>query len=202
MVYRNFSDEKVVLTGGKKIAGFAPYKGDILKADVGRQGFKGVYFRQLFFDGKRQILARYPNFDPANPYGGGYAYVDGKPAPMYKDLPDDTKRVIRCKARDVRPWEHPEDGEVNIFPRYNWGNCAVPIASVDKDKGTIALAKDTTEFIRPLDRYYVRNLLEELDSPGEWYLDKRTWTLYFWPPEGSAEPVQKADILRTGSWKT
>jgi len=25
----------------------------------------------------------------------------------------------------------------------------------------------------------VRNLLEELDAPGEWYLDKRTKTLYF-----------------------
>ena len=47
----------------------------------------------------------------------------------------------------------------------------------------LTLKADASYAIRPGDRYYIRNVLEELDSPGEWYLDKRDWTLYFWPPK-------------------
>ena len=35
-------------------------------------------------------------------------------------------------------------------------------------------------------RFYVENVLEELDQPGEWCLDTESGTLYFWPPAGSA----------------
>jgi hypothetical protein len=45
VIYRNFGREKVILSGGKAITGFAPYRGQILKADVGAQGFKAIYFR-------------------------------------------------------------------------------------------------------------------------------------------------------------
>jgi parallel beta-helix repeat protein len=31
-------------------------------------------------------------------------------------------------------------------------------------------------------RYYFLNVLEELDAPGEWYLDAERGLLYFWPP--------------------
>ena len=31
------------------------------------------------------------------------------------------------------------------------------------------------------DRYFVENILEELDSPGEWYLDRAGRKLYLWP---------------------
>ena len=59
----------------------------------------------------------------------------------------------------------------------------VPIRSIDRGKREITLARDASYAVRPGDRYYVQNLLEELDSPGEWYLDRRSSTLYFWPPK-------------------
>ena len=31
---------------------------------------------------------------------------------------------------------------------------------------------------------FVENVFEELDSPGEWYLDLAKSTLYFYPPAG------------------
>jgi hypothetical protein len=31
-------------------------------------------------------------------------------------------------------------------------------------------------------RYYALNLIEELDSPGEYFIDAKTGLLYFWPP--------------------
>lgn len=205
IVYRSHPGEKVVLTGGREITGFVPHRGHVLKADVGAQDFKGVRFQQLLLDGRRQILARYPNFDHENPHGGGFAYVDGQPLNMYKPLPGgENVRTIRCRPRDVRAWARPELGEVIIFPRYNWNNTSVPIAAADPETGTITLAKDIADpnhpqsrSIRPLDRFYVRGLPEELDAPGEWYLDRDTWTLYFWPPGPMENATVRAPVLDT-----
>ena len=30
-------------------------------------------------------------------------------------------------------------------------------------------------------RYYIENTLEGVNEPGEWYLDRQTGILYFWP---------------------
>jgi len=197
IIYRAFEGEKPILIGGKTITGFVPYKGEILKADVGTQGFKGVNFRQLFFDGKRQHLARYPNFDPQNPYGGGWAYADGKPVPMYQDISDESRRTLYYKEQDARQWARPEEGEVFVFPRYNWWNNIARIASVDRVKRLATLTGNCSYAIRPGDRYYVRGLFEALDAPGEWYLDKETWTLYFWPPAPLEGKAVYAPTLRT-----
>jgi hypothetical protein len=32
-------------------------------------------------------------------------------------------------------------------------------------------------------RFFIRNALEELDAPGEWYYDRQSGTVYFWPPD-------------------
>jgi len=183
IAYRAYNQEKPVIIGGKKIIEFSAYKDNILKADVGKQGFNGIYFRQLFCNGKRMHLARYPNFDPNNPYGGGWAYADGKPVPMYAEVPGENNHTLQYKEQDTRNWSRPEEGEVFVFPRYNWWNNIVRIESIDRENRIITLAGDCSYPIRPTDRYYVQNLFEELDAPGEWYLDKETCTLYFIPPE-------------------
>lgn len=195
-VYRAYKQEKPVLTGGKQITGFVPYKGRILKADVAAQGLRGIYFRQLFYEGKRQHLARYPNF--------GWAYAGGKPVPMYQNIPNEDRHTLEYKPEDARDWSRPGEGEVFVFPRYNWWNNIVRIKSVDREKRLITLANDCSYPIRPGDRYYVQNLFEELDSPGEWYLDKQTWTLYFCPPDEQLKNVtvyapRLRSILELGS---
>ncbi len=197
--YRAWQSEKPVLIGGRRITGFVPHKGKILKADLASQGLKDVDFRQLFCNGKRRPLARYPNFDPENPYGGGWAYADGKRVPMYAEVPGEDKQTLHYKAEDARSWTRPQEGEVFVFPRYNWWNNLVRIKSVDSEKRIITLAGQCSYPIRPTDRYYVQGLLEELDAPGEWYLDKTAGVLYFWPPDDvdPATMTVYAPTLRT-----
>ena len=197
VIYRGYGKERPVLVGGMPIQGFAQYKGRILVADVASQGFKGVAFRQLFFDGRRQILARYPNYDANDPCAGGWAYVDGNDVEMYQDRPDDSKRLLRFRAEDARIWARSGDGQVCIFPRYNWWNDIVGIASVDRDGRAMTLAADCDFAIRPGDRYYVQGLLEELDAPGEWYLDRAAGKLYFWPPTPLEGKAVLAPTLRS-----
>ena len=197
VVYRAYAGEKPSLVGGQEVRGFLPHQGAILKADLAGQGLKGAAFRQLFFASRRQHLARYPNFDPKNPYGGGWAYADGKPIAMYADVVEESRRLMMYKEQDARPWANPQEAEVWVFPRYNWWNNIVRIASVDRAAREIKLARDCSYPIRPGDRYFVQGAMEELDAPGEWYLDTRTSTLYFWPPEPLAGKAVVAPRLKT-----
>ncbi|MHB1458441.1 MAG: right-handed parallel beta-helix repeat-containing protein [Armatimonadota bacterium] len=197
VVYRAYLKENPVIIGGRTIFGWTRYKGGILKADVSSQGFKDIYFRQLFFDGKRQILARYPNYDHDNPVTGGWLYMDGDKIPMYQDIANENLRTFKYKPEDRRDWTHPEEVEVMVFPRYNWWNNLIPIASIDRETRTVTLARDASYGNRLNDRYFYQNSLEELDAPGEWYLDKNTWTVYFWPPSDISKGAVYAPFLQT-----
>ena len=197
VVWRAYQNERPVLVGGGKIMGWVAHEKNILKADVRALGFTNQ-FRQLFFDGQRQELARYPNFDPAKPFESGWTFTDKEPAKT-----DTLKRTLRYAAKDARTWARPTDGEVCIFPSHEWWNNIWPITAVDRGQRTITLRRDCSYDISPGDRYFVRGLLEELDAPGEWYLDREQGILYFWPPapiEGRKAYAPKLKtILELGS---
>ncbi len=68
-----FEDETPELVGGRLIEG--PWVAD--EAGVLSTTIEDPWvFRQLFLDGQRMIRARTPNFDPENPYRGGFMYVE------------------------------------------------------------------------------------------------------------------------------
>ena len=203
VVWRAYNNDKPVLVGGAVITGWQPVTDDprtggrLLKADLATQGLDKAKFSQLIFAGRRQHLARWPNFDPGNPYGGGWAYVDGKVLPMYADIEGESKRTLVQKPADVRPWARPTDGEVLIFPRYNWWNNIVRIDDIDAASRKIGLSGDCSYAIRPGDRYFVQGMREELDAPGEWYHDRETHTLFFLPPEPLADRPVSVPTLAT-----
>jgi hypothetical protein len=182
IVYRAYQNEHAALIGGHAIVGFETYQGKILKAKVENLKLRDISFRQLIFNGRRQHLARYPNFNAKNPYGGGWTYADGKYIDTYQEIPGEDKRTFIYSPTDERSWAKPGEVEVFVFPRYNWMNNICGIRSIDRTMRKVTLAQDASYAIRPGDRYYFRNAFEELDSPGEWYLDRDTSTLYFWPP--------------------
>jgi len=107
------------------------------------------------FTGRRQHPARRPNFEPGNPYGGGWAYVDGKVVPMYADIERESKRSLVQKPADARPWARPTDGEVFIFPRYDWWNNVVRISEIDVNgSGAGVLVDDVNlEAVETLDEW-------------------------------------------------
>lgn len=187
ITYRAYEGEKPVLVGGVRLGGFKPYKGRILQCDITAFGLNDVNFQQLFCDGQRQHIARYPNFDPDAPTFRGWAYAAGDPKPSGREHPEARRKTLVCREGDIRQWARPQDGEVFIFDCNNYWNSILPIESVDREKNTIHLAKGTSFSISRGDRYYVRNLMEELDAPGEWFLDRQAKVLYFWPPEGAAD---------------
>jgi hypothetical protein len=179
---------KPELLGAKKVEGFTKYEGKILKADVTTLGLDKITVRQLLLNGERQILARWPNFDANDPLYGGWAFV--QEIPKGKDEGHLWKRELFVTEKDVRHWAHPEDVEIDIFAFYGWWNWIVPVKGFDEANRKLILAKDCGYDLHPNNRFHLQNALEELDSPGEWYLDQRTHTLYFWPPK----PLEKSEV--------
>ena len=142
-------------------------------------------FKQVYLNGKRLIWAHYPNEDPAHPYSGGWAYVDGTRPPMYKDIEGERTDTVVLRQKDARPWSQPQDGEICIFPRYNWWNRIEKIAAYDSSTRTLTLTKKMQYAARPEDRFCIMGMREELDAAGEWYQDVKNQKLYLIPPAGA-----------------
>jgi Right handed beta helix region len=177
--WRAWQGEQPVLVGGVQVKGWQLWKEGIYQADVSH--LKGTRFTQLLFNGQRQHLARYPNFDPARPVSGGWAYVEGKQVSMYDPHPDDDPKCLRVKPADWREWAHPEDVSVFVYARYNWWNNILPVEKADAALHRLFTKTAASYAMRPGDRYFLQGALEELDAEGEWYLDPREWQLYFKP---------------------
>lgn len=184
IVYRSYPGENVRLVGGRVISGFKRYKGKILQCDLNALGLADKPVRQLFFKGKRQALARWPNLDAKDVRGGAWTYVAASV---------EGGSVKKFKYFGNRPdrWAHPEDCQVSIWPNYNWWHTIGQVAEIDRQNRVITMGKDFPYTIEPGRRYFYQNLFEELDAPGEWFFDKRSGVLYFWPPE----PIEKGDVI-------
>ena len=174
---------KSTLIGAPPVTGWQPHEGKIVKADVSKLLPKGFIPKQLLSNGERQILARYPNFDAKDPLYGGWAFVAEFP-PAGAPEGHLWKRTLYVKPEDVRKWAHPEDVELDIFAQYGWWNFIEPVVSLDPQTRKLTLKKDCGYDLHPHNRYHFQNALEELDAPGEWFYDKHTGTLYFWPLKG------------------
>lgn len=174
-------DGEVRLIGGPRLRGFEPHEGPVLKLDLAKAGMSGALFGQLLYDGDAQPQARYPSADPADPYGSGWLYVEGPEVDMYEAGHGEKDRFI-CKDPRLAAWSRIEEVELFVYPRFNYTNQIVRLQSYDRATGEIVLAEPTQFEIYPGDRFYFRNVKEELNAPGEWYVDHVTDTLYFYPP--------------------
>ena len=176
VVFEGEGARKPVLRGGPTVTGFEPYKGSILRCDLQASGLGDIVFGQLFFKGRRMPLARTPNVDPEDIHGGTWAHALGGFGPD-----------PRCQFRygsdvDGSRWARPQTGRVCVFCRFDWRWNRLPVEAVDPVRRTITMARRATYDIHPGDRYYVEGIFEELDAPGEWFLDREKSLLYFWPP--------------------
>lgn len=181
VTYIAFKGEKPLLAGARAITGFKTWKGGILQADLKGTPLEKVAFRQLFCNGERQVMARYPNVDPADPHGGKWAHIMSVDGDAIKDR-------FHYSPDVEKNWTKVDQAEIGIHPQHDWAWNTVGVKSVDRKDTLITLKGNVSYDLRVGDRYFVQNLLEELDAPGEWYLDRDQSVLYFWPPKGALGP--------------
>ncbi len=168
-----------VLVGSVPITGWKPFRNGIYQADLSGVDLRGKRFWQLYYRGQWQILARYPNFDPEHPRSGGFLYM----GPV---VAKDSKVLLRYKPGKLDPtrWAKPTAVRVHIWPWLNWNRNILPVKSIDAANHVITLARPASYKLIEGNRFFIENALEELDAPGEWFLDEDAKTLYFRPPDG------------------
>ena len=110
-------------------------------------------------------------------------------------LPKGEKTTFPYAPGDVKPsWANAADAEIHLWPAAGACRAYKQITRLDKvDEQAHTLTIGGPECITQLgigDRYFAENLLEELDSPGEWYLDRRSGMLYYWPKQ----PLRKGEV--------
>ena len=83
-----------------------------------------------------------------------------------------------------RRWKDTSDLWVHGYWSWDWANSYERVASIDLDHRLVKTAPPYGLYgFRKGQRFYFLNVLEELDQPGEWFLDRKTGMLYFWPPK-------------------
>ncbi|MFW6161742.1 MAG: right-handed parallel beta-helix repeat-containing protein [Planctomycetota bacterium] len=87
---------------------------------------------------------------------------------------------------DIGRWPRSPEPEIHIFPRFGWVNAILSVQEIDLDKRVVHLTnRNCSQEIWPGNRYFVENVFEALDQPGEWSLDRAAGRLYYWPKEAN-----------------
>jgi hypothetical protein len=174
--YRAAEGETVVVSGGMKLdLKWGPYRDGIMQAKTP----EGLAIDQLFVNGRRQIMARYPNYDPnVLPYGGYAADAFSR------------ERAAR--------WSDPAGGYIHAMHRAHWGGYHYRITGKN-EKGDVTY-EGGWQNNRPMGMHpqhrYVENIFEELDAPGEWFHNAKTATLYYKPAEGVDLAKATVEVVR------
>ena len=146
---------------------------------------------EVFHRDRRMTLARWPDHSFVN-----VARVDVPGRSGTDDVPwdassDEPNRSFEYFGDRPRGWREPAEALVHGYWTYDWADSYQRIESIDLDARLITTDQPGAYGYTTGQRYYYLNVLEELDSPGEWYLDRRAGLLYFWPP-GDPSPQEVA----------
>lgn len=139
----------------------------------------------LYFNGKQMTLARWPN----NGFVKTGRISDPGSKPRNNETPD---RGFVFEYQDDRPekWKDISDVWMLGYWAAGWSESTTKIDSIDTQKKTIKSVFPTRYGASPGKEYFYFNILEELDIPGEYYIDRNKGILYLYPPEN----LETADL--------
>lgn len=212
VIVRSYPDETATFTGGRKLNDFQTVtdlavmerlseeaRKHVVMADLkalGVTGYENINPMEgttmhLFFNNEFMTLAQYPD-------EGDWLTVTEVPLdknnriegdPRSRDAEGNTwgqhSGQLKFDDETPRSWS-PLAADNLILHGYwywDWRDGFQEMERIDAENGIIYL-KEPYHFYgyRAGQRFYFRNVLEALDSPGEWYVDRANGILYFWPP--------------------
>ncbi len=211
IAYEAYPGETPVVHGGRVLSG---WKADgplwTLELPEVREGAWG--FTGLYANGEWRQPARTPN--PAHPVGdypeeSDYFYTTGRVTTTNPDTgkEEPSKDTIRFQPGDVQPWETLPDAWVVMF--HSWNTSMHFVKTLDLENHTLEFTIGSgwpMGYWQPAgQRFFIENLFEGLDQPGEWYLNRKTGVLYYYPMPGETPdttvvvaPVAQQLLVLTG----
>ncbi len=209
IIWRGANKEDVIISGGKKIkssafkkvsdpailirvgktAGAALYQVSLKELGILNFGKHQSYGHgqpvvpaplELFFNNEPLTLAHYPNSGSIK-IG---KVIDKGSVPR---IGDTSNRGGIFEYTDTRhaKWAGQKDIWLQGTFNYGFADDNINIETIDTLKKQIKLATPHLYGLgngKDFQAYTAYNILEELDSPGEWWLNINTGILYVWPP--------------------
>lgn len=147
---------------------------------------------ELFFNGKRMVCARYPDagqfieiadvadigdteeFPPQNHWNGFRSMKNPRGGKIIVD------KIVNER---IKKWKNPETAWMHGYFYWDWSDMTTPVKEVIPESRCVVTAHSSRFGFRKGAPYYFFNVFEELDSPGEWYLDRENSVLYLYPYE-------------------
>lgn len=218
IIYRALPGDEVRISGGKRVTGWravsdpavrdrldAAARVHVMQADLrasgvndfgklgGGFGLRGGPGLELFFRDEPMTLARYPN--------EGFIKITGVLGPTEIAWGNAKGRAEGDFTYDGdRParWKDEKEAWALGYWFHDWAEQRQPIASIDAAAKRLILAGPPHHYGYRQGRwFYGFNLLCEIDRPGEWYLDRRTGILYFWPPAPIEDGQATVSVLES-----
>jgi len=141
------------------------------------EGLGTAQLRQLFVNGVRSVRARLPE--------SGVFQIESLTGYSGDFLRSPTQSFVFA-AGDLDPtWHDPAGAEVVALTR--WQDNRLPIARIDADSRTVYFDRPSLFALHSGDApesYWIENVLEGLDKPGEWYFDRLAQQVYYLPRPG------------------
>jgi hypothetical protein len=186
IVWKAEEEGKAILSGGSLLQlKWKPYKNGIFVAKVSGN----PVIDQLYINGKRQRMARFPNAVPGkNVFDTWDLSHQAKPDPANDPL--SPERIAR--------WKNPAGGYIHAMHSALWGDMHWIINGKNSD-GTLnyegGWQNNRPSKMHPVYRM-VENIFEELDAPGEWFFNAKEQKLYYLPEPGVDLSTSKVEIVR------
>ena len=176
-----YPGEQPVLSGGRKIANWqvGKHQGQRLwMADLPGVAAGAWNFLQLFVNGQRR-------FRPRLPRTGFYRFaaLTGKDSGMnWHQGPDN----VQFEPGQIKNWRNVHDVDVVVYQL--WFDTHHRIRRIEEDKNIVHFQARSLGSLKDeqdqMARYYVDNVFEALEEPGQWYLDRAAGKLFYLPLEG------------------
>jgi len=186
----NLKEKGIADYGDLYVTGHASYNTKIYGLSSGDTHYGALPTPEIFYTGETQQgvpmnVAQYPNkgefmnigkiISPGDDMTKWYESTDpNKPA-----APD--PGVFMVDDDRIKRWGQADQAWVSGYWKWDWSDQTMPVDKIDTEAKTIKPGLQSYYTITKGQRFYIYNLLEELDAPGEWFYDKNTGNLYIYP---------------------
>lgn len=183
VIYACFNPEGAAISGGRRITGWKAAEVDGKKCwTVELAEVKAGKWcpRQLFVNGQRRPRTRLPR--------EGYFEFAGSPQINDKTPWGEGQTEAIFKPGDIRKWRNL--GDVEAVALHFWIESRLPLMQVDEAEKLVKFTRKSTfrltddHNIKKGARYYIENVFEAFDTPGQWYVDRPAGMLYYMPMPG------------------
>ncbi len=167
IIYRNYPGEKPVLVGGLPVHNWQIYKGKVYRAFIPFMKEGLISVTRLIENDIPAVPARTPN--------NGWLRLE---------KPSRQSICYRKGDLETSKWDISQL-QINLTEPGTYFSDIIPVDSIESAKWQINLRYRPFYMPAADKTYFVTNSLQLLDAPGEFYSDRKTGYLYYWPRESN-----------------